>query len=46
MRQDTISKTSLLSWLELSDNDILIEDLAEFIEAKTGGSYSLEKKKS
>ena len=41
-KEDTISKSLLLNWLSVSDENIPVSDLGSWIEAKTNGNSILE----
>lgn len=42
-KESTINKSILLNWLYSADKELLIEDLGRWIEARTGGRYTLVK---
>lgn len=39
----TLKKLSLLNWLYLTDREVSVEKLGEFINKKTDGQYSITK---
>ena len=43
-KEDTINKSILLNWLYSADKELLIIELGRWIEARTGGRYTLVKK--
>ena len=43
-KEDTINKSILLNWLYSADKELSIIELARWIEARTGGRYTLVKK--
>ena len=43
-KEDTINKSILLNWLYSADKDLPVLELARWIEARTGGRYTLVKK--
>ena len=43
-KEDTINKSILLNWLYSADNELSIIELGRWIEARTGGRYTLVKK--
>ena len=45
-KEDTISKSLLLNWLSVSDENIPVSDLGSWIKAKTNGKYSILKNES
>jgi hypothetical protein len=44
-KEDTINKSILLNWLYSADKDLPVLELARWIEARTGGRYTLVKKR-
>jgi len=45
-QNDTIDKLMLLNWLSSSGNEIPIEELGNYIAAKTNGKYILIKQEN
>ena len=43
-KEDTINKSILLNWLYSADKELPIVVLGKWIEARTGGKYTLVKK--
>ena len=43
-KEDTINKSILLNWLYSADKELSIIELGRWIEARTGGRYTLVKK--
>ena len=43
-KEDTINKSILLNWLYSADKELSISELGRWIEARTGGRYTLVKK--
>jgi hypothetical protein len=43
-KEDTINKSILLNWLYSADKDLPVLELARWLEARTGGRYTLVKK--
>ena len=43
-KESTINKSILLNWLYSADKELHIENLGRWIEARTGGRYTLVKK--
>ena len=43
-KEDTINKSILLNWLYSADKELPIVELGKWIEARTGGKYTLVKK--
>ena len=43
-KEDTINKSILLNWLYSADKELSIIELGRWIEAWTGGRYTLVKK--
>ena len=43
-KEDTINKSILLNWLYSADKELSIIELGRWIEAMTGGRYTLVKK--
>ena len=43
-KEDTINKSTLLNWLYSADKELSIIELGRWIEARTGGRYTLVKK--
>ena len=43
-KEDTINKSILLNWLYSPDKELSIIELGRWIEARTGGRYTLVKK--
>ena len=43
-KEDTINKSILLNWLYYADKELSIIELGRWIEARTGGRYTLVKK--
>jgi hypothetical protein len=41
--KDTINKSLLLNWLNSANQDLALEDLGKWLEAKTNGEYVLIK---
>jgi hypothetical protein len=41
--KDTINKSLLLNWLNSANQDLALEDLGKWLEAKTNGDYVLIK---
>ena len=40
-KEDTISKSLLLNWLSVSDENVPVSNLGAWIEAKTNGKYKV-----
>ena len=43
-KEDTINKSILFNWLYSADKELLLSELGKWIEARTGGKYTLIKK--
>ena len=43
-KEDIINKSILLNWLYSADKELPIVELGKWIEARTGGKYTLVKK--
>ena len=43
-KEDTINKSILLNWLYSADKELPLSELGKWIEARTGGKYTLIKK--
>jgi hypothetical protein len=43
-KEDTINKSVLLNWLYSADTEVSIEQLGQWISAKTNGAYAIIKK--
>jgi len=43
-KEDTINKSILLNWLYSADRERPVSELGKWIEARTGGKYTLVKK--
>ena len=43
-KEDTINKSILLNWLYSADKELSIIELGRWIEARTGGRYTIVKK--
>ena len=43
-KEDTINKSTLLNWLYSADKELPVSELGKWIEARTGGKYTLVKK--
>ena len=43
-KEDTINKSILLNWLYSADKELPLSELGKWIEARTGGKYTLVKK--
>jgi len=43
-KEDTINKSVLLNWLYSAGNEVSIEQLGQWISAKTNGTYTIVKK--
>ena len=43
-KEDTINKSILLNWLYSADKELPVSELGKWIEARTGGKYTLVKK--
>ena len=43
-KEDAINKSILLNWLYSADKELSIIELGRWIEARTGGRYTLVKK--
>lgn len=41
--QDTVSKSLLLNWLSLADENLPVEELNKWLTAKTEGKYAIVK---
>ncbi len=43
-KEDIINKSILLNWLYSADKELPVSELGKWIEARTGGKYTLIKK--
>ena len=44
-KEDTINKSVLLNWLYSADKEVPIQQLGQWLSAKTNGRYNIVKKK-